>query len=91
MRSAVAEYLNSYNAFELFGPSHWAAILLFLFLIIWFPWFGRNHLNSNQQINVGKALGALIFINYPIWVLLEMVSGSFDLTCLLYTSDAADE
>tara|TARA_Y100000758_G_C16027198_1_gene413327 strand:- start:298 stop:1032 length:735 start_codon:yes stop_codon:yes gene_type:complete len=80
MRSAVAEYLNSYNAFGLFGPSHWAAILLFLFLIIWFPWFGRNHLNSNQQINVGKALGALIFINYPIWVLLEMVSGSFDLT-----------
>jgi hypothetical protein len=35
MRSAIAEYLNTYTPFELFGVSHWASILLFLFLVIW--------------------------------------------------------
>jgi len=27
MRSAIAEYLNTYNSFELFRISHWTAIL----------------------------------------------------------------
>ena len=80
MRSAVAEYLNSYNTFELFGPSHWAAIFLFLFLVIWLPWFAKNHLNQHQQNRVGLILGVLIGINYPVWVLLEIFAGSFDVT-----------
>ncbi|MDP6339434.1 MAG: TIGR02206 family membrane protein [Candidatus Marinimicrobia bacterium] len=79
MRSAVAGYLNSYENFELFGPSHWTAIFLFLFLVFWLPWYGKNYLNPNQQNRVGYVMGVLIFINYPIWVLLESLGGSFDI------------
>ncbi|MEA1882122.1 MAG: hypothetical protein U9N31_06960, partial [Candidatus Marinimicrobia bacterium] len=64
MRSAVAEYLNTYDTFELFGPSHWAAIFLFLFLVFWLPWYAKNYLNPNQQDKVGYVMGVLIFINY---------------------------
>ncbi len=78
MRSAVAEYLNTYNTFELFGPSHWAAIFLFLFLAIWLPWYARKYLSPTTQEKVGWALGILIFVNFPIWVLLEILGGSFD-------------
>jgi len=80
MRSAIADYLNTTNPFVLFGPSHWVAILLFLFLVTWLPWFAKNHLNPNQQNRVGLILGVLIGINYPAWVLLEILAGSFDVT-----------
>jgi len=80
MRSAIADYLNTYTPFELFGPSHWAAIFLFLFLVFWLPWFAKNHLHQKHQKNVGVFLGILIGINYPLWVLLEVLAGSFDMT-----------
>ena len=78
MRSAVAEYLNNYNSFELFGLSHWAAILIFIFLLIFLPSYSKSHLSINQQKSLGNILGFLIFINFPIWVLLEFIGGSFD-------------
>ena len=79
MRSAVSDYLNNYEQFTLFGPSHWAAILLFLFLVSWLPWFAKNRLNPSQQEWVGRGMCVLIFINYPIWVFLEIIGGSFDI------------
>ena len=78
MRSAVAEYLNNYNSFELFELSHWTAILIFIFLLIFLPLYSKSHLSINQQKNLGNILGFLIFINFPIWVLLEFIGGSFD-------------
>ena len=78
MRSAVAEYLNNYNSFELFGLSHWTAILIFIFLLIFLPSYSKSHLSINQQKILGNILGFLIFINFPIWVLLEFIGGSFD-------------
>ena len=78
MRSAVAEYLNNYNSFELFGLSHWTAILIFIFLLIFLPFYSKSHLSINQQKSLGNLLGFLIFINFPIWVLLEFIGGSFD-------------
>jgi hypothetical integral membrane protein (TIGR02206 family) len=78
MRSAVAEYLNNYNSFELFGLSHWTAILIFIFLLIFLPSYSKSHLSINQQKSLGNILGFLIFINFPIWVLLEFIGGSFD-------------
>ena len=78
MRSAVAEYLNNYNSFELFGLSHWTAILIFIFLLIFLPLYSKSHLSINQQKSLGNILGFLIFINFPIWVLLEFIGGSFD-------------
>ena len=80
MRSAVAEYLNTYDTFELLGPSYWAAIFLFLFLVFWLPWYAKNHLNRVQQKKVGVFLGILIGINFPLWVMLEIIAGSFNLS-----------
>jgi hypothetical integral membrane protein (TIGR02206 family) len=78
MRSAVAEYLKTYESFELFGPSHWTAIFLFIFLLIWLPWYGKKHLESKEQDMLCKVLSILIFINYPVWVLLESIGGTFN-------------
>ena len=79
MRTSVANYLNDYENFHLFGLSHWIAIVVFLFLVIWLPWYSKNYLNINQQNKIGYALGIIVFINYPIWVLLEILAGSFDI------------
>ena len=80
MFSSVDEYLNNYDQFELFGLSHWAAIFLFLLLVFLLPWYAKTHLNTNQQNRVGIALGLIVFINYPIWIILEILAGSFDLS-----------
>jgi len=80
MRSAIAEYLDTYTPFELFGVSHWASILLFLFLVFWLPWFAKNHLKQSSQHQVGIFLGILVGINYPLWVILEWIGGSFDVS-----------
>ena len=80
MRTSVANYLNNYEKFQLFGPSHWAAIIFFLILVFWLPWYAKNHLNRDKQNKIGFALGIIVFINYPIWVLLEILAGSFDIS-----------
>ena len=80
MFSSVDEYLNNYDQFELFGLSHWAAIFLFLLLVFLIPWYAKTHLNTDQQNKVGIALGLIVFINYPIWILLEILAGSFEMS-----------
>jgi len=80
MFSSVDEYLNNYDQFELFGLSHWAAIFLFLLLVFLLPWYAKTHLNTDQQNKVGIALGLIVFINYPIWILLEILAGSFEMS-----------
>ena len=72
------EYLNTYNQFELFGLYQWAEIFLFLILVFLLPWYAKTYLNTNQQNRVGIALGLIVFINYPIWIILEIFAGSFD-------------
>ena len=64
----------------MFGPSHWAAIIFFLILVFWLPWYAKNNLNSDKQNKIGFVLGIIVFINYPIWVLLEILAGSFDVS-----------
>ena len=80
MFSSVDEYLNNYDQFELFGLSHWVAIFLFLLLVFLLPWYAKTHLNTDQQNKVGIALGLIVFINYPIWILLEILAGSFEMS-----------
>ena len=79
MSSAVAEYLNNYNSFELFGLSHLAATIFFIFLLIFLPYYSKSYLSLGQQKYLGNFLGYLIFLSYPIWVLLELIGGSFDI------------
>jgi len=80
MFPSLDEYLNTYNQFELFGLSHWVAIFLFLLLVFLVPWYSKTYLNINQQNRVGIALGLIVFLNYPIWIILEIFAGSFDVS-----------
>ncbi len=59
MFTFVDEYLKTYDQFELFGLSHWAAIFLFLLLVFLLPWYAKNHLNKDKQNKVGIALGLI--------------------------------
>ena len=57
MRESVAEYLKTYDPFVLFGPSHIAAIIVALFLVIFLPIYARQKLSEQQQHLVGSVIG----------------------------------
>ena len=78
MQSIVSDYLNNFEPFQLFGLSHWVSIVLFFFLLFFLPWFAINHLSNKHQKILGTLLVSIVFINYPIWVILELIAGSFD-------------
>ena len=78
MQSIVSDYLNNFEPFQLFGLSHWVSIVLFFFLLFFLPWFAINHLSNKHQRILGTLLVSIVFINYPIWVILELIAGSFD-------------
>ena len=80
MFPSLDEYLNTYKQFELFGLSHWVAIFLFLLLVVLLSWYAKTYLNANQQNRVGITIGLIVFLNYPIWIILEIFAGSFDVT-----------
>ena len=78
MQSIIFDYLNNYSSFQLFGLSHWIAIFVFFFMVIFLPWFSKTHLEVRHQNLIGNILITLVFINYPIWVILEFIAGTFD-------------
>ena len=78
MKSLFSDYLNTYDKFELFSISHWFSIVFFIFLVIFLPWYSNRFLNRKNQIKIAKIVGIFIFINFPLWVLLEFLAGSFD-------------
>ena len=78
MRAIISDYLNNYESFQLFGLSHWVAILLFFFLLFFLPWLSKNYLSLINQKKLGTFLVLIVFINYPIWVALELIAGSFE-------------
>ena len=78
MRESVAEYLGTYDPFVLFGPSHIAAIFVALFLVIILPIYARKKLSEQQQQLVGSVIGYLVMSSYLIWVILELIAGTFD-------------
>ena len=78
MQSIVSDYLNNFEPFQLFGLSHWVSIFLFFTLLFFLPWFAINHLSNKHQKILGTLLVSIVFINYPIWVILELIAGSFD-------------
>ena len=78
MRESVAEYLDTYDPFVLFGPSHIAAIIVALFLVIFLPIYARQKLSEQQQLMVGSVIGYLVMSSYLIWVILEFIAGTFD-------------
>ena len=78
MRESVAEYLKTYDPFVLFGPSHIAAIIVALFLVIFLPIYARQKLSEQRQHLVGSVIGYCVMSSYLIWVILELIAGTFD-------------
>ena len=78
MRESVSEYLKTYDPFVLFGPSHIAAIIVALLLVIFLPIYARQKLSEQQQHLVGSFIGYCVMGSYLIWVILELIAGTFD-------------
>ena len=79
MREHIANYLNSYEMFHLFGVSHWISIILFFFTALYLPWYSKKYFSKSFQVKINYLLAFFVFINFPIWVLLEVIAGTFDL------------
>lgn len=75
----IRNYMTEPNAFILFGSDHLWATGLSVFLWIWLPLSAKKHLSKSHQNKLGILLGFLVMSNYIIWVILEILAGSFDL------------
>ena len=78
MNSIISDYLNTYDKFELFSATHWFSIGLFIFLVIFLPWYANRFLSRKNQKRIAKIIGVIVFINFPLWIFLELLAGSFD-------------
>ena len=79
MREQVSRYLNDYEPFHLFGVSHWISIILFFLAALFLPLIAKKFFSRSLQSIIKYLLVFFVFINFPIWVLLEIIAGSFDL------------
>ena len=79
MREQVSRYLNDYEPFHLFGISHWISIILFFLAAFFLPFFAKKFFSRSLKNITSYFLVFFVFINFPIWVLLEIIAGSFDL------------
>ena len=79
MREHVSRYLNDYEPFHLFSPTHWISIILFFLAALFLPLIAKKFLSRSFQSIISYLLVFFVFINFPIWALLEIIAGSFDL------------
>lgn len=79
MRKYVSNYLNDFELFHLFGVSHWISIILFFFTAFSLPFFAKKYFSKLAQKRIGFVLVFFVFINFPVWVILEIIAGSFDI------------
>jgi len=79
MREAVYHYLNTYEPFNLFGTEHIIGNSISLLIIILLPLYAKRNLDKDAQHTVGKVIGWMVFSNYILWVILEIIAGTFDI------------
>ncbi len=79
MKSAIHQYLNTYEPFILFGPDHIWALIVTVVLTIGIPWYAKTRLNPGQQQMMGTVIGFVVMSNYVAWVILELGAGTFSL------------
>ena len=80
MRVAVHQYLYGDTSFILFGADHlWGIVVSVLFIVI-VPWISVKYLNKRAQKYLGMIIGYIVMLNYPAWVILESIAGSFDVS-----------
>ena len=78
MREYVSNYLNDFELFHLFGASHWFSIIFFFIAAFSLPYYSRKYFSKRLQKLIGHVLVFFVFINFPLWVILEIIAGSFD-------------
>ena len=66
------------NPFIQFGADHIIGSVIFLILWIWLPLYSKENLSKNSQNRLGIILGFIVMSNYLVWVILEIISGTFD-------------
>ena len=80
MRASVHQYLYGDTSFRLFGADHlWGIVVSVLFIVI-VPWISVKYLNKRAQKYLGMIIGYVVMLNYPAWVILESIAGSFDVS-----------
>lgn len=79
MSEYLKEYLYQPESFVLFGTAHNLALILFLGLWIWFPKHVKNAFPRQKQESIGLWLSIIVASPYIIWVILELLAGTFDL------------
>lgn len=78
MKESIAQYMSEQNPFILFGTDHILGFLIFAILWVIIPFGAKKYLNKNTQKQVGLALSLIVMSNYIIWVVLEILAGTFD-------------
>ena len=53
-------------------------IVLFFILVFSLPIISKKYLSTKNQNNIGYLIGILVGSNYFIWVILEILAGTFD-------------
>ena len=56
-----------------------AGIFLFLILVIYLPLISKKYLSEKYQDKIGQFIGIVVGANYCIWLLLEILAGTFDM------------
>ena len=82
MREVVHHYLYNDTSFEVFGSDHFWGLTISVLLIVIIPWISVRYLNRKSQNNLGMIIGYIVMLNYPAWVMLEIIAGSFDVSLL---------
>ena len=79
MREAVNAYMIKPDPFIQFGTDHIVGMAISLLLWIWLPLLAKKHLSAKNQDTLGLLLGCLVMSNYLVWVILELIAGSFNI------------
>lgn len=72
------EYINHFEPFAQFTPSHWGALIVSALLIVCIPNFSKRFLSEEHQFLVGKIIGWIIFGSYFAWIAIEIAAGTFE-------------
>ncbi|MBL52126.1 MAG: TIGR02206 family membrane protein [Candidatus Marinimicrobia bacterium] len=78
MQELVHKYMIEPNPFIQFGADHIIGSIIFVILWIWLPLYSKENLSKNSQNRLGIILGFIVMSNYLVWVILEIISGTFD-------------
>ena len=79
MQNTVHHYLSRPDPFILFGLDHIVGTIISIALWIGLPWYAKNKLTTSMQDRVGVILGFIVMSNYLVWLVLELIAGSFDI------------